>query len=609
MNAPGTTFSPKRIGMLVSLSISVFSTNFLDPINWPKQIALLMLTSYLCFEVISSINVFEVQHRKNLIKLLSSVSILALSATFNSENLTRLLWGIWGRNNGLLTQIALFCMAYAFYVFSNRRNFTIGYLQGISMGMFPASIYGLIQVFKLDWVNWSNKDQVFSFFGNSNFASSIFAIVSAVCLCLFFLDRRNQAIRSFYLFHGILSAFIAWQTKSIQGIVALLLGLVILLAKLSINKFKLPSKSSFIALFVLGLLTIYGFLGKGLFSFLYQYTFELRSFYWLVGLKMGANSPWFGVGIDSFGDYYRFFRPLHVAQTTTVDLTVNNAHNSIIQIFATLGFFGLFSILVWLIPALSLSIRQLVSVHEINLEKLSISILFLMSFAISMISIDNIAVATLYWSILGIVLGTLGKASTFSSESAKISPISRVLVNTRSILLPLLVGSVFAVSWFASTADRKLLEIFSQTISANDNAAINNRWASLKQLADNDAFLQEAQLSYIVEGIDKTQVWTVALEVAKNGLEKYPIDFSLLDKAAVLGEKSGKFEEAEVLRKEQLAQDPRHSLLWLYLARDLYEQNKLEDAKSALLTAKKYETLLDSNGKNYLSSLERKLNE
>ena len=42
-------------------------------------------------------------------------------------------------------------------------------------------------------------------------------------------------------------------------------------------------------------------------------------------------------GFDSYGDVYREVRPESVIEITGIDITVNNAHNTIIQIFATVG--------------------------------------------------------------------------------------------------------------------------------------------------------------------------------------------------------------------------------------------------------------------------------
>jgi len=602
--------SALKIGLLVAGSISVFSTNFLDPINWPKQISLLMLVSYLCYATVAFGIKRDWLTRKFLLALSISITLYALSGFLNFENTTRLMWGIWGRNNGLLTQLSLFLLAFTFSILSRTPNFTLDFFRGFSLGMIPATLYGLIQFLHLDWVDWSSKNQVFSFFGNSNFASSIFSIVSLMSFFVYWINEKKSSWSSVFLIHGFLSAFVAWQTKSIQGIVALFLGLALFtMVKLS-RKLRVPPVLQLIAISALGSLVLFGFLGKGLLSFLYQYTFELRSYYWLIGIKMGMSSPLIGVGIDSYGDFYRLFRPLEVAQVTTVDLTVNNAHNSLIQVFATTGILGLVGILIWVGSAAFLSLRTILD-RESKREHIALATILMIAFAISMISIDNIAVATIYWAFIGITLGNLtGRKSPSEDKISAIKPTRKGKVDEfRTILLTVIVGFVFTFAWSSSAADRDLLKVFSTPVSTGDVNAVNNRWAALKSIADSKSFVQEAQLGYIVDGIDKTQTWNVAYEVAKNGIARFPNDFALIDKAAVLAEKTGKFDEAEEFRQAQLQQDPRHALVWLYLARDFYEQTKLNDARKAIQKSIKFDALLDENGRKYRSNLEMRIDQ
>jgi tetratricopeptide (TPR) repeat protein len=119
--------------------------------------------------------------------------------------------------------------------------------------------------------------------------------------------------------------------------------------------------------------------------------------------------------------------------------------------------------------------------------------------------------------------------------------------------------------------------------------------------------LQESHYSYVGDGIFKADVWPIAYEVAKAGVLKFSNDFNLLDRAAMLAERLGKFDEAEVYRARQLEIDPRHPKVMLYLARDLMEQKKLTEAN--ILTRKSYEfdSLLDDSGRDYRKNLEDEL--
>jgi tetratricopeptide (TPR) repeat protein len=106
------------------------------------------------------------------------------------------------------------------------------------------------------------------------------------------------------------------------------------------------------------------------------------------------------------------------------------------------------------------------------------------------------------------------------------------------------------------------------------------------------------------DGIFKADAWPIAYEVVKLGITDFPRDFNLLDRAAVLAEKLSKFEEAELLRREQLEIDPKHPKVMLYLARNLMEQGKLSEANLTVKKSYEFNSLLDDTGIEYRRLLE-----
>jgi Tfp pilus assembly protein PilF len=71
----------------------------------------------------------------------------------------------------------------------------------------------------------------------------------------------------------------------------------------------------------------------------------------------------------------------------------------------------------------------------------------------------------------------------------------------------------------------------------------------------------------------------------------------------------GKFTEAKDLRQRQLEIDPRHPLVRLYLARSLVELGETSRATIEVKKAREFESLLSTEGLNYLKSLEQKIQE
>jgi O-antigen ligase len=593
--------------LLIYLPCSVVSLNFLDPINWPKQIAILICIPLSIFQLSRVISLIDFRNKKLILLLLVSAALFLLSALMNSTTFMRTMWGTWGRNNGLITLFSLLVICFVFASISKVENSESVLIRALSIAFIPASLYGLLQTFGNDPLNWSAKGQVFSFFGNPNFASSALAISSIASIYSYWLFREYR-VRYLYGFQSVASSIVVWNTKSIQGLVVMGIALALALYFLISKTRKINNSLLFFSFLFVGINVFVGFLGKGIFGdILFQYTMKLREFYWITGIRMGLSNPLFGIGVDSYGDFYRKFRTLKIAQTTSVDLTVDNAHNSIIQVFATLGLTGLMAYFLVLIPAL-LQLTRVLNQDSINVNERALATLFFSSFSISLISIDNIAIAIVNWSLIGYFLGKfLGISQVEESSNIRNNRSSRVSQGSmearNSIITWVTFFAMLGISLSSSASDRKIIDIFNTPASKADRASIDQRWKSLNSLEDTNAFLQEAHYRYIIDGIQATDTWIIALKSAQNGLKKYPNDFLILDRAAVLSEKMGKFDLAEKYRKAQLDLDPRHALVWIYYARSQFELGKLSEALVSIDQSRKFDSLLDEKGREYRATL------
>jgi len=574
-----------KIYLLIFGSCSVIATNFLDPVNWPKQIAVLAVLPIVVREVVK-IDGFNSRFTLRLAWICIAPAILfTASALIHDTSLTRILWGVFGRNNGLVTLLSLLMICFLTGLTSQIPGSSNIMMRSLALAFLPATGYGLIQLVGSDPVNWSVKGQLFSFFGNPNFAASIFAMVS-IASAYSSLTSSNKNLKLLFALYSLTSALLSYNTKSIQGIV--LIGSAIILTCFFFFQKRIPNRARPILILTslsLGLFILLGFFGQGpLGSFLFQYTLRLRQFYWL--------------------------RTLEIAQTTSVDLVVDNAHNSLIQIFATLGLGGLIAYFTVLIPSLWALSRSLF-VRDSEKSQWCLSILFFSAFATSLISIDNIAVAVLNWALMGYFLGKFVGQQDNSNLSRQDKFYERKLSRTSEALLPLVTWSLtfmlLSFSWISSSADRELLKIFNTPTSSTNQSELDSRWKSLFNVAQREYGLQEAHFRYISDGIRSAKNDLIALEATKLGITKFPLDFLLLDRAAVTSESMGKFLDAKRYRELQLKIDPRHSKVWLYLARNQIELGDLSAARSSIATAKSFEILLDDEGKDYMRNLEARL--
>ena len=94
------------------------------------------------------------------------------------------------------------------------------------------------------------------------------------------------------------------------------------------------------AIGILGLFSLGGALQKGpLTSLIYKTSVSLRGQYWQAGVNMGTNNPLTGVGMDSYGNYYRLDRTEYATNVFPGPKTITNvAHNVVIDFFASGGY-------------------------------------------------------------------------------------------------------------------------------------------------------------------------------------------------------------------------------------------------------------------------------
>ena len=121
---------------------------------------------------------------------------------------------------------------------------------------------------------------------------------------------------------------------------------------------------------------------------------------------MFTSHPWFGVGLDRYGAYFRSFRSPQYPVNYGYEITSTAAHNVLIQIFATGGIFvGLayLSIIGFVIYSGIQGIRK--NQGKARLLIAGVFAAWVAYFAQSIVSIDNIGIAIWGWVLGGAVIG------------------------------------------------------------------------------------------------------------------------------------------------------------------------------------------------------------
>lgn len=390
------------IGPLVTLAITPF-WNY-DPINLGKVLVLATL-SFSCFGLLAPYGLRVYQENKSLSLIVLSFFILMFSSFFFSgANKSQQFWGIWGRSTGILTYCGLLITTLVIAAIQ-RRDFYVRLMSFLFLTTFLVGIYALFQLFGRDPIEWSAY-AAFGTLGNVNFLSGFMGVATSAMLVVSMSSGTTIRTRVLLLLAMITALGIVYQTDSIQGLVAFAAGAMFFLLIESFKrgiKYFLPA----IVFSVAGLgMLILALFNKGpLASLIYQVTIVFRADYMHAGLKMLLHNPIFGVGIDSYDDWYRSERGIVSAFRTSFNRTANSAHNVTLDV-ASGGGFPL------LIAYLALIVLVVVSVVKGFKSGLLADPIFLSAvcawFAYQVqasVSINQIGVGVWGWILSGFIIG------------------------------------------------------------------------------------------------------------------------------------------------------------------------------------------------------------
>jgi hypothetical protein len=370
----------------------------------------------------------------------------------------------------------------------------------------------------------------------------------------------RQGLLSFGVAGGLFLVIFTWQKNRILGIV---------------------SSVGYLAVFGLGLLGI--FQVGPLAPQLYTASVSIRGFYWRAGIEMLTSHPWFGVGIDRYGAFFRAYRENQYPVNYGYDITSTAAHNVIIQIFAMGGFLVGISYLAILGLIAFRGIVGMKRAHGKN--RLLIAGVFCAWVAYeaqSIVSIDNIGIAIWGWVLGGAVIGVsileldsekpveLGKSRREVSKSAN-------LTIATPIISAVLVLGMFLVVSTQFRAESQMFNISRYAVptdQANRNAyhplirkVVDIPWMNPMYKLDLGSKL--AQAGFVDEGfaeIDKV-------------IAEDPQSYAGLGLEASFYEQLHKFDKAAPLREKMYALDPWGAQNLLTLGNDYLQLGQKDKAK------------------------------
>ena len=392
--------------IVATLAITPWAT--FDPINVPK-LAVIALGGLITLGALlfNAKALFARKHRT--VQVLISLFVLDLTIVlfFAGTNPYQEFFGTYGRSTGFVAYIALASLMLGAIVVATS-NFISTFARyllivgGLSIG------YGLLQVVGADPIKWASLySPVIGFLGNPNFQSSFVGfsgILAFGCICS---KELKISWRVAYYAYLLVGAFVILKTESQQGFLVLAGGIAIVgMIWISRSEFKVLTIPALIVSGIGAVFVALGSLNSGpLASLLYKASVTYRGDYWRAGWKMTMEHPFLGVGLDSYGDWYRRTRTLEATLRRGPEVISNAAHNVLLDFSANGGF---------PLVIIYLALMVLVVISAIKLLKRSTGFdpaiagliaVWIAYQAQSIISLNQLGLAVWGWIISGLIIG------------------------------------------------------------------------------------------------------------------------------------------------------------------------------------------------------------
>jgi O-antigen ligase len=431
-----------------------FQTNLADPFNSPKLWALLFLASWLSGYVVSyRKEIFSNKPITRLFYLVAAFVFFSLIATVFANFHQTAIFGDTQRRNGFISYVSLAIIIIATSIFVRLFNIKNIYLVTYFVGTISA-IYALMQTTDNDFIEWNNGyNPIITTLGNPNFAAAVMAIMGVIAFSAALNTSFKLNYRIFSILLTVSLLFSIYRSNARQGLLSYTLGIgLFLIIWLYGKNKKLAVFSSLVGIFVV-IISILGMLQSGpLEKYLYKPSVTLRGYYWQAGIEMLKSHPLFGVGMDSYGYYFKEYRDITYPLNYGFNLTSSNAHNTFIQFFATGGIFLGLAYLVLNGYILKRAIFALKNFSGSNrLIVAGIFSAWVAFHAQSLVSIDNLGISIWGWVLGGSIIGLSVSASTPVGEERKnfyVKPnsinVSRSLISgCASILAVILISLLY----------------------------------------------------------------------------------------------------------------------------------------------------------------------
>ena len=572
-----TSFARDRVilGTAVVATAILFSARLEDPVNVIKMTALVLCA----IGLLASVAVRAVATRTlqvpwglpalaGVLLLMAFVVVAMASPVWNTA-----LLGTYGRNSGLLTYAAALVLFLVGLQVLDRDGTRVILYALMLAGGFTAS-YGLLQHSGVDPVAWNNPfNPIIGAMGNPNFAAAYVAICSPAAA--WGAVRTGWAI-PWRVLSGLvllLCLTAALLSGSAQGPLAAAPGLAVLALAWLLDHSGQGRKLGLVALATLSACSAFllaaGAAGTGPAAGVFADAgSRARGWYWEAALAMWREHRFLGVGLDTFGPYWRLERSPESVQALGADAFTDAAHSVPLHLLATGGLvlaLAYAALVVITTAALVRGLRRLRGQERLLLGALGGC--WVAYQVQSLVSIDQVPLIVAQYVLAAGVLVTAGWARLrevrLPGSPAPVPstrrrpgspPPSRKVGTVDAVAFAAIALLAATLAWLALTPLRASAAVLAgdRTASRGDILAGLAAYERATELlpAESRYWRRTGQLHQAAGKPAQAQ------EALRRAVQADPLDIDAVRRAANLAEEQGQADEARRLRKRLLRLDP-----------------------------------------------------
>ena len=516
-------FLARSLGIGAFLTTVLVYTSVSDPVNVPKMVVLAVLA-------FGSLGTLAFGYKKLVFsknRLLISGSVLFVATSImavmqSASPFNQNFYGTYGRNTGLLTYISLVFLMLVATMINKIENLKFLMWALLSAGFLNVA-YCLWVVLFGDFIGWSNPyGNILGTFGNPNFIGAFLGIFISVYIAYLI----NPGTKNVYRIIGSLVLVVAFievnASDAVQGVVVSAGGVSLVGFFYLRSKFKgnlIPGIYTG-AIATVGSVAVLGALQIGpLTDLIYKTSVSLRGEYWQAAINMARMNPFSGVGMDSYGDWYRRARDAQALILPGPSIVTNAAHNVPLDLLAY-GGIPLFASFLFLFALSAISVARIVfRKREYDWIGVGLVVGWTCYHVQSIISINQIGLAIWGWIFSGAVIA-YDRATRISNTEETATTVKKILKSSKNsqVISPQLVFGLTGALGF-------ILAFPALNSDYQYRKALTTSQAPLVQKALEPTYLTPSNSRFLAEAsglFENSKIPDLAHRYALEGVEHNP---------------------------------------------------------------------------------------